>query len=920
MGERRKRKSLWSEEAVTKPFTYPSHDSEHNHEFPASGSHGVPKFRYHSGHPSMESIHEDPVAWMNDSYPKGRESAYEEKGIGGENSYYQDMSPEFKYNQYPEDDRSHSRSEARGWTRSRSPLGDYKHQASGWSDRRILPEMATEGDFASGRGRRDGFSKHFHPKNTSHRDGGLGGGDTSESRRNRADHGNESKQSYSRGPRIELRGDVSDPYHGEDEQFQHKSRSAVPCRNFVKGRCRWGDACKFSHHDETSVEGTKLSSSTYRNRNPPCKYFLAGNCDRDNCKFSHEDPNFNRLEGRLGKVNSDRSSRENDRGSRDNDRGSRDNDRHSHDKVNKRDGPRWEPWDDVGGISDDIGRNSSAVTVTDSTLDNRMSHGLGNENINWGIPQHTNISAPSYDGDVGTTESVIEENIMAKQDVLAFHDLQLQNLDGTNKLQVEQMFPSNAWQQNVPPVLHIQHQNLGVVENNVVSSFHSDIINEVKDSRNATVPAFISAQNSHQNGESVLPAGYSSIPKEAVCKEMPALNGAEMHQVANLNLSQKLQNAIQMAGMTETSTLLPFPNLTSEQSAQYANTLLSAALQHVAPVLNQKFENQHSTKPPVEEVSNSTGMVLSTSNASGHVPLDGTANLQLNPVTVSHDPISSVENGRNSNEHEGNQVPSANNSEIDHPGRPHKPQETARENPECDEVKVGTGEQSKGVQDGKQSETLDSHGKVDESTANKDDKGMRLFKNSLVEFVKDKLKPKWKEGRMSRDVHKTIVKKVVDKITSSIQTDHVPKTQEKVEQYLSFSEPKITKLVQPIATYHNDNIKTTIDYIDTTTMLMVPAVGGPRSRTGTDELDSTGKCSLSQLESTGWHGMPGKFSPGMGSPGIKLPSPNLGMGSPGIKLPSPTSGMSSVSAIEMKVKHVVANNSVTEVEDIFLLT
>ncbi|XP_042060931.1 zinc finger CCCH domain-containing protein 55-like [Salvia splendens] len=842
MGERRKRKSLWSEEAETKPFTYPSHDSEHNHEFPASGSHGVPKFRYHSGHPPMESIHEDPVAWMNDSYPKGRESAYEEKGIGGENSYYQDMSPEFKYNQFPEDDRSHSRrypgrsrsrsrsrgrcrsrsrsrdrererervrgrsrsrsdSEARGWTRSRSPLGDYKHQASGWSDRRSLPEMATEGDFASGRGRRDGFSKHFHPKNTSHRDGGLGGGDISESRRNRADHGNESKQSYSRGPRIELRGDVSDPYLGEDEQFQHKSRSAVLCRNFVKGSCRWGDGCKFSHHDETSVEGTKLSSSTYRNRNPPCKYFLAGNCDRDNCKFSHEDPNFNRLEGRLGKVNSDR-------GSRDNGRGSRDNDRRLHDKVNKRDDPRWEPWDEVGGISDDMkpsGGNSSAVTVTDSTLDNRMSHGLGNETINWGLPQHTNISAPlhragngSYDGDVGTTESNIEGNIMAKQDALAFHDLQLQNQDGTNKLQVEQMFPSNAWQQNVPPVSHIQHQNLGVVENNVVSSFHSDIIDEVKETRNATVPAFISAQNSHQNGESVLPAGYSSIPKEAVSKEMPALNGAEMHQVANLNLSQvqKLQNAIQMAGMTETSTLLPFPNLTSEQSAQYANTLLSAALQHVAPVLNKKFENQHATKPPVEEVSNSTGMVLSTSNASGHVPIDGTTNLQLNPVTVSHDPVSSVENGRNSNEHEGNQVPSANNSEIDHSGRPNKPQETARENPEADEVKVGTGEQSKGVQDGKQSETLDDHGKADESTANKDDKGMRLFKNSLVEFVKDKLKPKWKEGRMSRDVHKTIVKKVVDKITSSIQTEHVPKTQEKVEQYLSFSEPKITKLVQ----------------------------------------------------------------------------------------------------------------------------
>ncbi|XP_057772670.1 zinc finger CCCH domain-containing protein 55-like [Salvia miltiorrhiza] len=862
MGERRKRKSLWSEEAETKPFIgnhnwigkdkHPSHDREHDHEFPASGSHGVPKFRYHSGHPSMESIHEDPVAWTNGSFAKGRENAYEGKEIGGEDSYYHDMSSEFKYNHFLEDDRSHSRrypgrgrsrsrsrsrgrchsrslsrgrererarggsrsrsrsdSDARGWTRSRSPLGDYKHQASGWSDRRSLSEISTEADFASGRGRRDGFSKYLHPKNTSHRDGGLGGGDTSESRRIRADHGNDSRQSYSRGPRIELRSDVSDPYHGKDEQFQNNSRNAVPCRYIVKGNCRLGDACRYSHNvasDETSIEGTKRSSSDrdpehqpYRNRNPLCKYFAAGKCDRDNCRFSHE---VSRLEGRLGKVNNDRSSRDNDRGARD--------------KVNKRDGLRW---DDAGRISDDLkpsGRNSSAVTVTDSTVDNsntgqnnRTSHSLGNENINWGLPQQTNNLVPvhragdvSYDGDVGTTESVIEENMMAKQDILVFHGSQLQNQDGnTNKLQVDQRFPLNTWQQNVSPGSHIQHQNHGAVENNVVSLFHSDVIDEVKDSRNASVPAFVSAQNSHQNGENAL-VGYSSISMKAGSKEMPHLNGAEMHQVANLDFSQiqKLQNAIQMAGMSETNASLSFPNLaiSEQQSAQYTNTLLSTALQQVAPVLNQRFENQHSTKTPVEEVSNSTGMVLSTPNASGYVPLDCTTSIQLNPVTVSHDPFSSVENGRSSsNEHgEGNKMPSTNNSEIDHSGRAKVQQETAHENPECDEVKGGPGEQSKGVQGGKHSETLDGHGKADEGVANKDDKGMRLFKNALIEFVKDKLKPKWKEGRMSRDVHKTIVKKVVDKITSSIQTEHVPKTQEKVEQYLSFSEPKIAKLVQ----------------------------------------------------------------------------------------------------------------------------
>ncbi|KAG6406000.1 hypothetical protein SASPL_133596 [Salvia splendens] len=838
MGERRKRKSLWSEEAETKPFT--------------------------GNHSGIGKVIVDPVDWINGSYPRERENAYQEKEIGGENSYYQDMSPKFKYNHLLEDDQSHSRryqgrgrsrsrsrsrskgrcrsrslsrgierertrgesrsdSDAQGWTRSRSPLRDYKHQASGWSDGRSLPEMSNEADFAPGRGRRDDFSKYFLPKNTNHRDGALGGRDTSESRRSRADHGNDSKLSYSRGARIELRSDASDPYHGENEQFLNNSRN-VPCRNFVKGSCRWGDNCRFSHHiasDETCVEGTKRSSSDkdpehqpYRNRNPLCKYFAAGKCDRDNCKFFHEDPNFNRLVGRLGKVNNDHNSR--DGSSRDNDSISRDNDLSSRDKVNKRDGLRWESCNEAAGISNDMnpsGGDSSTVIVTESTVDNSnagqnntMSHSLGNEKVNWGLPQHTTNLVPvhhagngSYGGDAGTTESAIEENMMAEQDVLVFHGSLLQNPDGnTNKLQVDQRFPLNAWQQNVSLVSHIQHQNHGVVENNVVSSFRSDVINEVKDSRNATVAAFISAENLHQNGKSVL-LGSSSITTEAGSKDMPALNGAEIHHVANLNLSQiqKLQNAIQMAGISETNTMLSFPkSVISEQSAQYTNTLPSTTLQQVPPVPNQRFENQHSTKIPIEEVSNSIEMVPSTANASGHVPLD-CAYMQLNRVTVSHDPISSAENGRNSNEHEeGTKMPPTDNTEIDNSERSQEQQEMAHKNAECDEVKGGMGEQSKGVQVSKHSETLEDHGKADESIGNKDDKGTRLFKNSLIEFVKDKLKPKWKEGRMSRDVHKTIVKKVVDKITSSIQTDHVPKTQEKIEQYLSFSEPKITKLVQ----------------------------------------------------------------------------------------------------------------------------
>ncbi|GAV61571.1 zf-CCCH domain-containing protein [Cephalotus follicularis] len=93
-------------------------------------------------------------------------------------------------------------------------------------------------------------------------------------------------------------------------------------------------------------------------------------------------------------------------------------------------------------------------------------------------------------------------------------------------------------------------------------------------------------------------------------------------------------------------------------------------------------------------------------------------------------------------------------------------------------------------------ENIDGDGMADESKKSKDVKGIRAFKFALVEFVKGTLKPTWKEGQISKEAYKNIVKKVVDKVTGSMQGANVPQTQEKIDQYLSFSNPKLTKLVQ----------------------------------------------------------------------------------------------------------------------------
>lgn len=84
-------------------------------------------------------------------------------------------------------------------------------------------------------------------------------------------------------------------------------------------------------------------------------------------------------------------------------------------------------------------------------------------------------------------------------------------------------------------------------------------------------------------------------------------------------------------------------------------------------------------------------------------------------------------------------------------------------------------------------------------TSNKDARAMALFKFQLVDFIKVLLSPAWKEGRLSKETYKHIVKKVADKVAASIEAPYIPRTQQNIDQYLSLSESKIAKLVQVLA-------------------------------------------------------------------------------------------------------------------------
>ncbi|KAH9318097.1 hypothetical protein KI387_019866, partial [Taxus chinensis] len=82
------------------------------------------------------------------------------------------------------------------------------------------------------------------------------------------------------------------------------------------------------------------------------------------------------------------------------------------------------------------------------------------------------------------------------------------------------------------------------------------------------------------------------------------------------------------------------------------------------------------------------------------------------------------------------------------------------------------------------------------SKKSKDSRSMKLFRSALAEFVKDMLKPSWREGNMSKEAFKTIVKKAVDKVAGAMQNHQIPKSRVKIDQYVASSEGKLTKLVQ----------------------------------------------------------------------------------------------------------------------------
>lgn len=709
--------------------------------------------------------------------------------------------------------RSRSRDRDRGsmrvQNRSRSPLHNSKRDPYASADRRTGLRISSQvcRDFPAGKCRRGSDCRFFHPDAANHRDGGHSEDNLAERLGSRPERGHISRYTDSEGPGYQSRDRLPDMHHLEDELHRNRSRGTIPCRNFVKGNCRWGASCRFSHDGASGDnydKGTRGASFDHGQDNQAsrtgksiCEYFAAGKCYKDNCKFSHDATSRNHEIRHSDDIGGHRFD----------------------DKNNWLNGPKWDdegrPSDLVkaGGWDENVVRKDTAVAVLTDRTNERPGHSFENENRAWGStePQFMNsdrerVVSPHRGGAghlnaLSISESSVIQNFTNAQDIHLTSEASDLNMEGTsahvlghdsNQEASGIILSATATQPYGSAGSFVQPQ--GLTGDSIARTLGSNEVNEFMNTRDSVHHIRLSGQTFSGTG-----SGYSS-------EHSAVLNGTHQEPNVFVPISSTGHNTGTQEMLELKVPQILSGTVTGEQVHQMETSPTS---------MIKRFE-EGLREAQLQSVLNSSG-------PSGMLPSNPISSLvhalyvQTNPemrVPDNYHPPDGLELNTSGNL----KLPPDNSFYLDRDSNK-APLEQMKQsstvdpelgnNDQIDEVKQQENklvevngkdklalEESKDGQENDHPGAMNMHGKVEEGSGNKDEKVMRLFKNALIEFVKEILKPIWKEGKMSREVHKTVVKKVVDKVTSAIQGEQVPKTQEKIEQYLSYSKPKIAKLVQ----------------------------------------------------------------------------------------------------------------------------
>ncbi|KAL7208544.1 hypothetical protein ACSBR1_030315 [Camellia fascicularis] len=524
------------------------------------------------------------------------------------------------------------------------------------------------------------------------------------------------------------------------------------------------------------------------------------------------------------------------------------------DKNKQWNDPKWGDATDVSENAKSTGwciGNVENLNLTDSmNAEKCADDSLDNENRMWGSPlwkdkvvdRDENVSRQLGGGshvvNIGSTGSKdVAKSFDREESRLTSHGLQSQtpygipeNVHEQNRMQeasgrqlattvMHSVFPVNSQIQQ-------QHHHTKMRDNNAKTD-DLNSVNSVDIYGNASYPALVPVQNFNQNPDSFgpQPPSFGGVDQS---KHTISINPSKGHNIdSNWSLQQNfspsnLQNQTQIQHGESLKPMvnsgMPLNIVNSEQVAQITNLQAS---------LTQIFGNgQLPQLYAALNLPNSTELAPSLPDAVTLLPPITLMDAQPDKATMSQNPLGdSTEPNKPGNYSQppgflSNSVEQKNkmllehstasaavgldNDKLDNNGCPvendHRSPELRQqkpvENSGVEEDSKPIAEKCKQEPEKNPAENVNADASIGDGANGKDEKAMRLFKIALVEFVKELLKPKWKEGQLSREVHKTIVKKVVDKVTSTIQGVNVPKTQDKIDQYLSYSKPKLAKLVE----------------------------------------------------------------------------------------------------------------------------
>ncbi|XP_068648182.1 zinc finger CCCH domain-containing protein 38-like isoform X2 [Aristolochia californica] len=662
-------------------------------------------------------------------------------------------------------------------SRSRSPRGNYgrrlrrspgpdlgfKREPERWTDKSRGGQRGSNvpcKDFIAGRCRRQSQCRYLH------------------------DYIDGQKQydtlpSESRGGSRQEIGDHSgyEAYTDSREPQRDNSRALIPCHDFERGKCQRGSTCKYLHqganvrynttrqwaHDrrETDVSSghdRRHEHEPRRFSDIPCKYFAEGCCrNGDNCRFSHQ-----------GSVHGGSA-------------GSPLDDLWSHNlgtKDRSREGPKWGnnavdenmPASVLQGC-DKKGVNAGSGVEDNQSFDGQRNNFMSDKNLSvsltWGkrdngssrgFPEEATREMNSHSMDR-------EESVRDLQDFVHHQDL--------NKDMRLPTLPPEA-----PQIVKVNN-DIQTPENHAVNppalqSFNPPVLNpQIVFSS----PVGLSLDlKSYSNTES-LPLSDQKVISDKIFEAPAASNVVTSEQVAQLtHLSASLaqifangHNLPQLFASLNPPNALPELNSGIHQK-QYDP--LSDSVEAAKPNVNDQSE-------------------LSSDNIIEHPPSQ-----ESKTPMKTLDPLPLSDELTDGDPHKSCVVEEKPQSVHENPEFQQLLQNT--ETGIVSEADAPTTEQGQDEKElANNVEDIETEAGTDaEGKRSKDAKGVRMFKFALVEFVKEMLKPTWKEGHMSKEAHKTIVKKVVDKVTSSVRVPNVPQTQEKIDSYLSHSKPKLSKLVQ----------------------------------------------------------------------------------------------------------------------------